>query len=261
MKNRIIAILLVLMGWSSLTVNAQKEVTVRLNPKTDVTYTAVIKNTMMNMMQVQGQSMTMTQTMETRSSFTAKSVSDKEVVIEGQNDALKLTISQMGMVLSYDSEHPEKTSPLIADQTEELGSALNKPYTMTFDALGQRLSTEEEPEMSQLGSVIIQLPDEPLKVGSTWSTNKRQKISSTDITANMTYTVTKISKKSIEIDAKGTIDGGEEATGTFDGTATIDPRTGMIINSSIKQNISTTISDQGLSIPVTLNGTMTVTLE
>ena len=74
MKNRIIAILLVLMGWSSLTVNAQKEVTVRLNPKMDVTYTAVIKNTMMNMMQVQGQSMTMTQTMETRSSFTAESL-------------------------------------------------------------------------------------------------------------------------------------------------------------------------------------------
>lgn len=261
MKNRIIAILLVLLGMSSLTLKAQKEVTVRLNPKTGVTYTAIIKNTMANSMQMQGQSITMTQSMETRSSFTAKSVSDQEVVIEGQNDALKINISQMGMMLTYDSEHPEKTSPLIADQTDELGSALNKPYTMSFNALGQRISTEEEPEISQLGSVIVQLPDEPLKVGSTWTTRKRQKISSTDITADMTYTVTKISKKSIEIDAKGTVDGGEEATGTFDGTASIDPRTGLIIKSSIKQNLSLTISEQGLSIPVTMNGTMTVTLE
>lgn len=77
----------------------------------------------------------------------------------------------------------------------------------------------------------------------------------------MTYTVTKISKKSIEIEVKGNIEGGDEASGTYDGTANIDPQTGLITSSSIKQNISTTISEQGLSIPVTINATTTVTLE
>jgi hypothetical protein len=261
MKKSIISLLLILFGLSSLSLQAQKEVTVRLNPKTGVTHNAIIKNTMMNLMDFQGQSITMTQSMETKCSFSAKSVSDKEITIEGQNDALKVNISQMGMVLTYDSEHPEKTSPLIADQADELGSALNKPYTMSFDALGRLMSTEEEPEMSQLGSIIIQLPEEPLKVGSTWTTNKRQSISGTDITASMTYTVTKISRKSVEINVKGSIEGDEEASGTFDGTASIDPETGMITKSSIKQNISMTISEQGLSIPVTINGTTTVTVE
>ena len=261
MNKRILSLLLFLIGWSSLPLQAQKEVTVRLQPKAGATYTATIKNTMMNLMEVQGQTMTMTQTMETRSSFTPKTVNDNEVVIEGQNDALKLTISQMGMVLTYDSEHPEKTSPMIADQTDELSSSLKKPYTMSFDALGNRTSDEEDAEMSQLGGVIIQLPNEPLKVGSIWNASKNQEVSGTALNASMTYTVTKISKKGIEIDVKGTIEGGEEASGTYEGTASIDPETGLITKSSIKQNLSTTISEQGLSIPVTINGTTTVTLE
>ncbi len=260
MKKTIIPILLILIGLTSLPLQAQKEVTVKLNPKVGVTYTANIKNTMMNLMEVQGQTMTMTQSMETRSSYTAKNVSNEEITIEGQNDALKLTLSQMGMVLTYDSEHPEKTSPMIASQADELASDLHKPYTTSFDALGRRTSTDEGPETSQLGGIIIQLPEEPLKVGSVWTVNKKQQISGTDIDAAMTYTVTKISKKNIEIDVKGTIEGGE-ANGTFDGTANIDPQTGLITQSSIKQNISMTISEQGLTIPVTINGTTTVTLE
>lgn len=261
MKKTIISLLLILIGLSSLPLQAQKEVTVRLNPKVGVTYTAKVKNTMMNLMEIQGQSMTMTQSMETTSSYTAKNVSEQEVTIEGQNDALKLSISQMGMALTYDSEHPEKTSPLIADQSEELASNLNKPYTMSFDALGRRISDDEEPDMAQIGSIVVQLPEEPLKAGSTWTTSKKQQVSGTDITASMTYTVTKISKRSIDIEVKGAIEGGEEANGTFDGTASIDPETGLITKSSIKQNISTTISEQGLTIPVTINGTTTVTLE
>lgn len=261
MNKHILSLLLLLIGWSSLPLQAQKEVTVRLHPKAGAAYTATIKNTMMNLMEVQGQTMTTTQTMETRSSFTPKTVNDNEVVIEGQNDALKLTISQMGMVLTYDSEHPEKTSPMIADQTDELSSSLKKPYTMSFDALGNRTSDEEDAEMSQLGGVIIQLPNEPLKVGSTWNMSKKQEVNGTALNASMTYTVTKISKKGIEIDVKGSIEGGEEANGTYEGTASIDPETGLITKSSIKQNLSLTISEQDLSIPVTINGTTTVTLE
>ena len=46
--------------------------------------------------------------------------------------------------------------------------------------------------------------------------------------------------------------------GSYEGTASINPQTGMVMNSSIKQNISMTISEQGLSIPMTMVGTTTV---
>lgn len=263
MKQRtlIISLLLTFLGMSSLTVHAQKEVTVRLNPKTDVTYHTNIKVTMMNMMEVQGQTMTMSQIMETKSSFTAKEVNDKEVTFEGQNDAIKLTISQMGMKLTYDSEHPENNSPMLAGQTDEFEKSIKKPYMAKYDLLGQELKTEDESEMNQLGSVVLPLPDEPLKVGTTWTSKKENKVSSTEISATMTYKVTKISKKSVEIEVNGTIDGDNETSGTYTGTATIDPNTGLVLNSSIKHNISLTISEQGLTIPTTINGTTTVTVE
>ena len=261
MKKRILPILFILIGLSSLTAKAQKEVTVRLNPKTGVTYNATIKNTMMNLMEVQGQNISSTQSLETKCSFSAKEVSSNEITIEGQNDAMKLTISQMGMKLTYDSEHPENTSPMLAGQTDDLETSLKKPYTVKFDALGHRIEEKEEAEMPLINSVIVQLPEEPMSVGSTWTTSQKQDVSGTEIDATMTYTVTKISKKSVEITVNGTVKGGEEASGTYEGTASIDPQTGLVTKSSIKQSLSMTISQQGMTFPVTINGTTTVTME
>lgn len=260
-KTSIITLLLLFLGMSSLTVQAQKEVTVKLNPKTDVTYQTNVKLTMINMMEVQGQSMTMSQTMETKSSFSAKEIGENTITFEGQTDAIKLTISQMGMKMTYDSEHPENTSPMLAGQTDELEKDIKKPYTVKYDFLGREIETEEKTEMNQFGSVILPLPDEPLKVGSTWNSKKASSVINAEISATMTYKVTKISKKSVEIDVNGVIDGGEETSGTYTGTASLDPNTGLILNSTIKHNISLTISEQGLSIPTTINGTTTVTLD
>lgn len=260
MKRSIIPILLILIGLSSLSANAQKEVTLRLNPKQGKTYTALVKNTMMNMMEVQGQTMSTTQSIETKSSFTAKEISDA-VTFEGQNDAIKLTISQMGMVLTYDSEHPEKTSPMLAGQTDELEKDLKKPFTAQYNTLGQHIDSEEESEMNQIGSAIIPLPEEPMKVGTTWTSKKKNMVNSTEVNATMTYTVTKISKKSVEVSLSGTVEGDNETSGSYEGTASIDPETGLITKSSIKQNISLTISEQGLTIPTTISGTTTVTVE
>ena len=100
-----------------------------------------------------------------------------------------------------------------------------------------------------------------MSVGSTWTTSQKQDVSGTEIDATMTYTVTKISKKSVEITVNGTVKGGEEASGTYEGTASIDPQTGLVTKSSIKQSLSMTISQQGMTFPVTINGTTTVTME
>ena len=261
MKKATITLLLILIGLSSLSVKAQKEVTVRLNPKAGVTYNTTIKNTMMNLMEVQGQNMTSTQSIENKCSFKTKSIDKNGITFEGQNDAIKLSISQMGMMLTYDSEHPEKTSPMLAGQVDELADDLKKPYTIMYDVLGHHIESEEDPETSQISSAIIELPEEPLKVGSTWTNTKKQEINGTAINATLNYTVTKISKKSVEVDVNGTVEGSYDTSGTYEGTASIDVRTGLIIKSTIKQNISMTLSEQGMTIPMTMNGTTTVTVE
>ena len=249
--------LAILSGCSSQSKLSKESVRLRLHPENGVTYTATAKANMMTMMEVQGQSMSMSQVMETTQSFTAKEVTDAKSVIETQVDAIKMSISQMGMKFDYDSDHPEKTSPMIAEQTKEISNSIKKSVTVTYDALGKVADKNDDLDMSQLGNVILELPEKDVTVGSKWNTNKAQNVSGTDIKVNMEYTVTAISKKSVDVSFTGTVESAD-VTGSYDGTASINPQTGLMMNSTTKTNISMTINEQGLTIPITVVGTTTV---
>lgn len=249
--------LLIFISLTALSFTLATGVTLRLKPKQDKTYTVTSKANTMTMMEVQGQTMNMSQNMEVKQTFTPKEVSASQSVIETQVEAMKMTISQMGMKLEYDSEHPEKTNPMIAGQTKEFEESIKKPVTLTFDNHGKLISEKEDLGMSQLGHVIIELPDQELTVGSKWSRSNDQEVSGTPFTVNMEYTVTAITKKSVDVSFTGNIDS-KEVTGTYNGTASIDPQTGMVMNNTTKTNLSMTMNEQGLSIPITIVGTTTI---
>jgi hypothetical protein len=263
MKKILIPSLMLLIGFITLSFTPAKDgVVLRLKPNKGATFTVNTKVSMMNMMDVQGQSITTTQVSETRQSMTVKDVNEKEVSFDEKVEALKLTISQMGMVLTYDSEHPEKTSPMLANQVDEISAVLNEVTTTKYDVQGNPVEEDEEKDQtSQSGSAIIPLADDAISEGSTWNTHKVQDISGTKLVADMNYKVTKVSKKSIEIAITGTISGDEEVSGSYEGTASINPETGMLIKSNIKMNASLTVSQQGMTFPLTMNGTTTVTVE
>ena len=122
---KLVPAMLVLVALSTLSFMAKDGVTLRLRPQQGKTYTITSKSNTMTMMEVQGQNINMSQSMETRQTFTAKDVTDTQSTLECQIEAIKMTISQMGMKLEYDSEHPEKTSPMLAGQTEEFERRLH----------------------------------------------------------------------------------------------------------------------------------------
>lgn len=260
-KRHLTPILLAFIGLAALSFTTATGVTLRLHPSKTrgqaSPYTITSKATMMTMMEVQGQSINSNQTVETRQSFSAKEVTDEQIVIETQVEAIKMSVSQMGMKLEYDSEHPEKASPMLAGQTKDIEKNLKKPVTVTYDVMGKVIGDPTTLEMNQLSNAIIELPEEELTVGSKWSREKTQSLSGTEIKVNMEYTVTDISKKSVDVSFTGNIDS-KEASGTYNGTASFNPQTGLITNSTTKVNISMTISEQGLSLPVTMVGTTTV---
>lgn len=254
---KIAPVALVLLGLTTLSFMAKDGITLRLKPQQGKTYTITSKANMMTMMEVQGQTMNMSQTMETKQSFTAKEVSESGSSFETQIEAIKMTISQMGMKFEYDSEHPEKTSPMLASQTQEIDKVIKKLETVKYDLMGNIVDSLEI-EMSQLSAAITKLPEEEVSVGSTWTFDRTQNVSGTEIAANMTYTVTAISKKSVDVNISGTVEGNNEISGTYEGTASINPQTGLVMNSSLKTNLSMTINEQGLSIPTTIVGNTTV---
>lgn len=249
---RFAPVALILLGFAALSFMAKGSIALRLKPQQGKIYTISTKSNTMMMMEVQGQTMNQAQSMEFRQTFTPKNVTDKESLIETQVDAVKLTMSVMGQKLEYDSDHPEKTSPMLAGQTKDFEASLKKPATVTYDALGNVIDSLDL-DMSQLGAVILQLPEKELSVGSQWNFNKDQSISGTEISVDYTYTVTAISKKSVDVSIAGTVKGSsDDISGSYEGTASINPQTGLVMSSTTKNNMSMTITQQGLSIPVTM---------
>ncbi|MBR0176547.1 MAG: hypothetical protein IJQ11_03875 [Bacteroidales bacterium] len=256
---RFAPVALVLIGLATLSFMAKDGIKLRLQPKQGKTYTITSKANMMMMMEAQGQTMNQTQNMEYRQSFAAKNVTEKDVQLETKIEAMKMSISQMGMKLEYDSEHPEKTSPMLAGQTKEMDDAINKTGTIKYDVMGHVIDSLNL-EMNQLGSVVIQLPEQELRVGSTWSVDKSQSVSGTEMNVHYTYTVAAIPKKSVDLTVEGTVSskGTEEISGNYTGTASIDPQQGFVAKSNLKVNLSMTLSQQGLSIPVTIVGNTSI---
>ena len=125
-KKLLTPMFLVLIGLATLSFMAKETISLRLHPEQGKSYTVNSKATSMSLMEVQGQTINMTQTMETNQSFSVKETNDTQSVFESQIESLKMSISQMGMKFEYDSEHPEKTSPMIADQTKELEKSIKK---------------------------------------------------------------------------------------------------------------------------------------
>lgn len=248
--------MLIILALATLSFMAKDGVTLRLRPQQGKTFTLTSKANLMMMMEVQGQTLNQSQSLETRQTFTAKAVTDARSTFETQIEAIKMTMSNMGMKFEYDSDHPEKTSPMLAEQTKAFDESIKKPTTVNYDLLGNAIDSVDV-DMSQLGAAIIQLPENEVTVGSSWETDKGQSVSGIDINVKMTYTVTSISKKSVDVSFTGTVES-TEVSGSYNGTASIDPKTGMITVSNTKTNISMTLNEQGLSIPMTIVGNTTV---
>lgn len=251
--------MLILIGLASFSFMAKDSVKLRLNPQKGKTYTITYKNIATNTMEVQGQTMNQSMEIEMRQTFTANEVSDAQSVFETQIDAMRMSTSVMGMKIEYDSEHPENNSPLFGD----LGSELKKPQTVTYDALGHVVGDADV--AGQLDAVILQLPDEELSVGSKWTTKRTQNISGVDYILDVEYEVVSISKKSVDLTFNGVYHLGMSqeiaASGTYNGTCTVDSQTGIMTSSNGTMNLSMVITEEGLSIPATMIGTTTITVK
>lgn len=249
----------VLFGLTALSFTMAGGIKLKLQPQKGKTYTINVKDNSMNLMEVMGQTQNSVQSMETRQTFTIKEVTDDQSTIETELEALKLSISQMGMKLEYDSEHPEKTSPMLASQTSEMEKDLHKPATLTYDAQGNLVGDGADLEMNHLSAAIIKLPSEELSKGSKWTEEMKRSVSGTEFTVNMEYTVTAISKKKVEVSYFGKVES-DDVNGSIEGTADINPQTGIVMKRGEKHNLSMTLSQQGLTIPVTMTANTSVTV-
>lgn len=258
-KKLLVPIVLMLVALTTLSFTAGNGIALRLRPIKGKTYVIISKTNQTTVMQVSGQTIRSTMNLDGRQTFSAEEVSSNQNVFETQIKGLKMTSSTMGMTFTYDSDHPENTSPMVAQQASIFDSIINKTNTMTYNELGQNTDSDDM-EMSQLSNVIVELPEEELHVGSQWSYVKTQNVNDVDVNINMTYTVTSISKKSVDVSYTGTVDS-KDVSGTYEGTASINPQTGFVVANNLSNTISMTVSEQGFDMQMTITGTTTITVK
>ncbi len=250
-------ILLVFIGFIAMSFTTGNDsVLLRFKPQAGKTMTCQMKSAQIMSMNVQGQSMSNTQNIESKVEITTERLSADSVFCNAKMKSMKFTQNSMGMTMTFDTEHPENASPMLAEAMKTFQNAIDKEIQVVFDPLGNALKMPSD----NIPNICAIYPKEAVSVGSQWTADNTQNIGGTDVLMTATYTVTKITKKETTVNIESVIKS-DVASGSNTGSMVIDNATGLTKSSTVKTNMSLTISEQGLSIPTTITATTTFTIE
>ena len=256
MKKHITIILSAIVALTMVSFMANDSVLLRLKPQVGKTMTINMKSSQIMTMNVQGQSIANSQTIESKTEMTATNITADSIFCTAKMKSMKMTQSAMGMTMTYDTEHPEDANPMLAGAMKPFQDAIGKELQVVFDPLSKTMKMPSE----NIPNISATYPVEAVSVGSQWTADNTQNIAGTDIVMTATYTVTKITKKETTVNVESVIKS-DIASGTNSGSMVIDNATGLTKTSTIKTNMSLTISEQGLSIPTTVTATTTLNIE
>ncbi|MBE0650797.1 MAG: hypothetical protein IH595_08140 [Bacteroidales bacterium] len=190
----------------------------------------------------------------------------------------KITLSQsvFGRKINYDSSDP---STYASGPAKTLGDKFNKmigkSYLTVLDDLGHVISID----MSQVtgdenkvaGSLnsddsYIVFPNHSVEVGDTWEAEIKP-IKSSDMVVSVKYTLNKVSGNEAvigieaKISASKVADNNMTMSGVQNGEATVDIRNGWTTKLNLDQEVKMEVQQNGMSIPMTISGTITKTSE
>lgn len=137
-------ILLVFIGFVAMSFTAGNDgIVLRLNVKKGQSFTMNGKITQLMTINAQGMNMSVPQTIEMRQSINIDEVNGDQISTSSSIDAFKMTMTQMGMKLTFDSEHPENNSPMLASATGEIDKLIGKKFTTVYSNRGEIIQAEE----------------------------------------------------------------------------------------------------------------------
>ena len=150
---------------------------------------------------------------------------------------MSMDMSQGGMNISYDSSKKEEELDAGGKMMKsQMGPILEVIITAKGNNLGEITETTVEPNIpnasdftNQTSNVIY--PKKSLRVGDTWTMNKKDK----GMNIDFTYTVKSITNTNVKLDVTGKVSG--NATGTVSGNMNIDKSSGVPLNSTIDMNL------------------------
>jgi hypothetical protein len=248
--------------------------------------------TMKISMEMMGQSMDMDQNMEMGASIEVLDNTANEITtgMAYEYFAMKMTNPAIGE-LEYDSRKEKNEGMLAAQLDGAFEEILGAKISIVQDKTGKTIKSEGLDGVMGLNknqgnldfsSVMgmSQFPDKPVSVGESWNNIMDDPSSPMKMDAKMTLTKVAGGKVYISFDSKvsandkfsmkdvleGTEAEGEEApqmdiSGTQSGTFVYEESSMWLIEGMIKQDLSMTVEQMGMKIPMTLKGDMILTME
>lgn len=234
-------------------------VKLRFNPEPGKSYTVKVISNTQSVINAQGNSITSSTGLIMTTSMRLIDVQDANYNTEWNMSNIKFSQTSMGMTFAYDSEHPEDASPLLSEVVKKYDNILNKPYSITYDSFGRNISQDDKTGTELSGNICI-LPEASLNVGSVWTESETKSFNDIECSIETSYTVTKITRKEV-VATLHSVMSGKQMSGTSDGTATFDINTGLESSSTVTSKIQMTISEQGMTLPISLTETRKTTIE
>lgn len=249
-------ILFILLGLFLSSFNSDKKgVVLRINPELGKTYS--YKTIMTQVTFIKGQ-MISTFT-GTTMDMTATEKTDSLVTFQSQATWLKYKQTMMGQTISFDSDHPEETSPQLAKTATNFDKLRAKTFSLVYDVYGNVVSLPEEyPNSNQTFTPIF--PKEEVFEGCQWTSESDALINGINTKNVTTYAVKSITDNETEIEITGTI-ASETMNGTINGNMMLNNKTGY--PKIAKMDISMTMdgSEFGVSIPVKSDLSITISTQ
>lgn len=269
----------VLVAFSLFSLNSFSQ-QIKIQVKKGEKYQVVSSTKTTSIAEVMGQSMESKADNSSTTVYEVRDVEDAEIKLESKITQMKVTAEAMGQSTEFDSDKTDNSGP----GSEEMAAMLNQPRTVKLDKKGT-ITKQDAPEnagtMAMMGMntgsesaidlFVPALVGVELKIGSTYpeSTEATAEKISTKNTGS--YTVTGIDKGIATISYAGTtvVKGQMEQMGQeMDMTSTsavkselkLDIASGRVLSKSLTSDGDMTIEAAGMSIPVKLKITSTLTI-
>jgi len=219
-----------------------------------------------------GQTMTLDQTIRTKSVSTIENVDDNQLTIKTTMSAMRMSQSIFGMEIIYDSEDDATMqNPMAAKIGEALEKLIGASYSTIIDNrgnvqsydLGDFAGNDEMTNNISSGNSYVVYPDKKISIGDSWEADIMP-LKESDMKVFSKYTLIKASKKLATIKVESIISAnnieGEELKmdGSIIGEIIIDPRTGWTNESNMDMEIEMEIDADGMKFPATISGTITL---
>lgn len=253
--------------------NAQKSIDLKYNLNKGDVYHYAINTNQDIVFSANGQTMTMNSEMIFELTSAVAEVSSDSINLDMTIDHVKMTQSIFGMQVTYDTDDPSTTqNPMAAQLSQTFGDMIGKTFTEVLDRRGnvirvdmKNLSGNDDfANNLSTGTQFGNYPDHPVSVGESWEKDITP-LKGSDMKVHGKYTLEKISGKRATIHFDGTITAntvqGEDIKmeGTMNGEMTVDAKTGWLVESTVDQDLSLDIDQNGQKFPATINGTITTT--